>query len=96
MMNPKERELALQRMDETINRFYSAAVQIGNHPFQEFAGVMRAYQKSCQRAHKAGVDFTECSQHAERHLPMEGYEVEYLEEKLNCIFTGRIVAVQQP
>ncbi|MFZ3139150.1 hypothetical protein [Polaromonas sp.] len=95
-MNPAERDVALQRMDETIGRFYSAAVQIGNHPFIEFAGVMTAYFKSCQRAHEAGIDFTECSQHAGNPLPMEGFEVAYLNEKLDCIFGGRLKASNTP
>ena len=92
MMTPEERELALRRMNETVDRFYGAAVQIGNHPVVEFAGVMTAYVKSCQRAHDAGVDFSECNRHAGRELPMEGVEVDYLVEKLDCIFGGRITA----
>jgi plasmid replication initiation protein len=93
-MNHAERELALQRMGEAISRFYSSAVQIGNHPFIEFAGVMTAYKKTCERAHEAGIDFSECNRHAGRPLPMEGFEVAYLSEKLDCIFDGRIVAVE--
>lgn len=96
VMTPAERDVALQRMDEAINRFYSAAVQIGNHPFIEFAGVMTAYLKSCQRAHDAGIDFTECSQHTGNPLPMEGFEVAYLNEKLDCIFDGRLKASNIP
>ena len=83
MMTPTERDFALKRMNDAVDRFYSAAVQIGNHPFIEFAGVMTAYVKSCQRAHDAGVDFTECNQHAGRELPMESFEVDYLAEKLD-------------
>lgn len=94
MMPPTERELALKRMDEAVSRFYGAAVQIGNHPFIEFAGVMTAYVKTCRRAHEAGIDFTECNRHAGRPLPMESFEVDYLNEKLDCIFDGRIVAVE--
>ena len=91
-MTPEERDVALKRMDETIQRFYSSAVQIGNHPFIEFAGVMTAYLKSCRRAHDAGIDFTECNRHAGSPLPMEQFEVSYLNEKLDCIFDGRITA----
>jgi plasmid replication initiation protein len=94
MMNSSERKVALQRMDETIRRFYSAAVQIGNHPFIEFAGVMQAYLKTCQRAHEEGIDFTECNRHAGQPLPMEGFEITYLNEKLACIFDGRIIAAE--
>lgn len=92
MMNQAERERALQQMNQVVNRFYCAAVQIGNHPFVEFAGVMAAYVKSCERAHEAGVDFTECNGHAGQELPMESVEVSYLAEKLDCIFGGRVSA----
>ena len=92
MMNFSEREVALQRMDETIKRFYSSAVQIHCHPFIEFAGVMTAYLKSAQRAHESGIDFTECNRHSGNPLPMEGFEISYLNEKLDCIFDGRISA----
>lgn len=91
-MTPAEREIALTRMEEAIKRFYASAVQIGNHPFVEFAGVMTAYLKSCQRAHEAGIDFTGCNRHAGNPLPMELFEVLYLNEKLDCIFDGRITA----
>ena len=93
-MTPSERDVALRRMDETIKRFYSSAIQIGNHPFVEFAGVMTAYLKSCQRAHLAGIDFTECNQHSGNQLPMEAFEISYLNEKLDCIFDGRILVIE--
>ena len=93
MMTPDEREFALKQMDQVVSGFYGAAIRIGNHPFIEFAGVMTAYVKSCQRAHDAGIDFTECNRHAGLELPMEVFEVNYLAEKLDCIFGGRIQAV---
>lgn len=96
-MNEREREVALRRMDLAVKRFYGEAVQIGNHPFIEFAGVMVAYLNSCQRAHAAGIDFSMCNGHSGVHLPMESYEVNYLVEKLSCIFNGRVhAAVDEP
>lgn len=92
MMLPSERDLALEQMDEAIRRFYLSAVKIGNHPFIEFAGVMQSYLNSCRRAHAAGIDFTQCNRHAGTELPMHDFEVDYLNEKLDCIFAGRIVA----
>jgi hypothetical protein len=96
MMTPQERDEALAAMDQAITQFYRAAAHIGNHPFIEFAGVMTAYAKSCERAHRAGIDFTQCSRHAGSQLPMEAVEVDYLNEKLGCIFGGRIVAREDP
>ena len=56
------------------------------------ASVMTAYLKSCRRAHDQGIDFTECNRHAASALPMEAFEVDYLVEKFDCIFGGRITA----
>ncbi len=95
MMDANERETALQRMDRAVSRFYSEATQIGVHPFIEFAGVMAAYAKSCRRAHEAGVDFSECNRHSGRLLPVEEFELDYLNEKLECIFTGQLVMATQ-
>jgi len=92
MMTFSEREHALHKMEQTVDRFYGAAVNIGNHPFIEFAGVMTAYVKSCRNAHEQGIDFSECNRHVGSALPMEGFEVDYLNEKLDCIFGGRISA----
>lgn len=96
MMSHEERERALVEMDQLVNAFYARAVMIGNHPFLEFAGVMRAYVKSCERAHADGIDFSECSGHSGEHLPIESIEITYLREKLGCIFGGRITATYAP
>jgi hypothetical protein len=92
MMPPSERVTALEQMNHAIKRFYASAVHIGNHPFVEFTGVMQAYLDACRRAHAAGIDFTECNRHLGVELPMHAFEVDYLNEKLDCIFAGRIVA----
>ena len=47
-----------------IDRFYTSAVRIGNHPFQEFAAVMQSLRPvvpSRECANAQGIDFTECS-----------------------------------
>jgi len=95
MMAPEERENALKKMNDAANAFYENAVRIGNHPFIEFAGVMQSYIKSCERAHAEGIDFTECNRHSGNPLPIESFEITYLNEKLNCIFDGRITAHDQ-
>lgn len=91
-VNVDERIQALAGMDQLVNAFYAHAQRLNVHPFLEFAGVMRAYVKSCERAHADGIDFSECNAHAGQELPMESFEVRYLNEKLNCIFGGRIEA----
>ena len=92
MMSSEERVIALKKMNDAVNSFYHDATKIGNHPFIEICGVMEAYVKSCERAHAAGIDFTECNRHSGNPLPMETFEIDYLNEKLTCIFDGRILA----
>lgn len=94
MMNASEREVALGKMEAAVKRFYHDAIQIGNHPFIEFCGVMTAYVNSCRIAHEKGIDFSECNVHSGTELPMMGFEVAYLNEKLGCIFGGRIQALR--
>lgn len=89
--NASERQAMLDKMRSASNLFYSQATQIGNHPFIEFTGLMNEYIKICQRAHEQGLDFTQCNKHAGEHLPMKSFEVDYINEKLECIFTGRSV-----
>jgi hypothetical protein len=86
-----ERETALAKMQDASNAFYAQAVGIGVHPFIEFTGLMNEYIKACKQAHEAGVDFSECNTHSGHHLPMEPFMVDYINEKLECIFTGRSV-----
>lgn len=91
MMTPDERQTALTGMRLASAAFYRAAVQIGNHPFIEFAGLMNEYIKACEAAHKQGIDFSECNTHSGQNLPMAPFMVNYVNEKLECIFTGRSV-----
>ena len=90
-MNKDERAVSLHRMHAASKAFYMAAVHTGCHPFIEFTGLMNEYIKVCERAHKEGLDFTNCNKHSGHHLPMKSFEVAYVNEKLECIFTGRSV-----
>ena len=93
MMNNSEREKALEQMVRTSSAFYASAVAIGNHPFIEFCGLMNEYIKACRNAHNYGIDFSECNTHSGKELPLESFEIDYINEKLNCIFTGRVRAL---
>ncbi|WP_028604490.1 hypothetical protein [Ottowia thiooxydans] len=87
-MNAHEREQALLEMRRTADAFYRSAVKIGNHPFIEFAGLMNEYIAACQLAHKDGVDFSECNVHNGKNLPLKPFMSDYINEKLECIFSG--------
>ena len=91
MLTSTERTEALRQMEAASKAFYAAAVQIRVHPFIEFCGLMNEYIKVCREAHQLGIDFTECSTHTGQDLPMPPHSVDYVNEKLECIFTGRSV-----
>lgn len=90
VMNPEERELALKVMQATSDKFYATAVRIGNHPFIEFTGLLNEYIKACRNAHAQGIDFTDCSAHSGIELPLREFEINYINEKLECIYGGRV------
>lgn len=93
-MNAHEREQALLEMRRTADAFYRGAVKIGNHPFIEFAGLMNEYIAACQLAHNDGVDFSECNVHNGKTLPLKPFMSDYINEKLECIFSGaKVMAI---
>lgn len=90
-MDHTERLAAIAAMHAASSAFYAAAVKIGNHPFIEFTGLMNEYIQACIDADKHGLDFSNCNAHSGHELPLSDYRVKYINEKLECIFTGRSV-----
>lgn len=84
-------DAVLQQMRIVSRGFYAQAIAIGNHPFIEFTGLMNQYIRACEQAAAAGIDFTQCNTHSGQDLPLLGHQVDYINEKLECIFTGRSV-----
>ena len=78
----------IEQMKALSDMFYLNVTHIGNHPFIEFTGLMNEYIKVCANALEAGIDFSECNTHKSFKLPMEPFEKAYINEKLECIFTG--------
>lgn len=95
MMTPVQREIALEQMQQLSNAFYASAQKIGVHPFLEVTGLMNEYIKAAREAHKAGIDFTDCNVHTGQDLPLEPHNVDYINEKLECMFTGRVKLAQR-
>lgn len=89
-------QLTQQRVDElnqleqdmylVASWFYNKAVHLQNHTFIEFCGLMTEYIKICDNTLKSGLDYTQCSIHTGQALVMEPYHLNYLNEKLECIF----------
>ena len=84
-------EATIAAMQTAANAFYADAVRIGNHPFIEFAGLMNEYINACRQAADSDIDFTRCNTHTGQHLPLHPHQVDYINQKLECIFTGRSV-----
>lgn len=91
VMSPAERITALAKMKASAANFYASAVGIGVHPFIEFAGLMNEYIKACENANRNGLDFSQFNTHTGMALPLAEHEIDYINEKLDCIFTGRIL-----
>lgn len=81
-----ERAGMLDKMQAVANAFYPAACQTGCHAFIEFCGLMNEYIKVCSNTSAEGVDFTEANDHIGVALVMKPHNVEYLAEKLRCIY----------
>ena len=96
MMSAQDRVIAISQMQAASAVFYAQAVRIGNHPFIEFCGLMNEYIKACELAHNADIDFSDCSVHTGQQLPMRSYMVDYVNQKLECIFSGRIALNRTP
>lgn len=76
-----------KRMQTVSNAFYYSAINVGNHAFIEFCGLMNEYIKVCEHTLEAGEDFTATTAHGQGiALRMEDFHRRYLAEKLGCIF----------
>lgn len=82
----EELQEILAKMRKTNSEFYQSAIRTGCHPFIEFCGVMKTYIDICQRAYENNFNFTQANTHSGVALPIMGYEMAYLAEKLDCIF----------
>lgn len=73
-------------MRETTHAIYPMLVACNVHPFIEFCGLMSKYVDLCREAAQKGVQFPFASEHSGMPLPAEDHDMEYLAEKLRCIF----------
>lgn len=84
-------EKQLQEMQAAADAFYAAAIKIGVHPWIEWTGLLNEYIKVCREAHRSGIDFANCNKHMGVLLPMRGHQLDYINEKLECIFSGQVM-----
>lgn len=86
MYSPEELAPMIPKMEKVRTAFYSAAIQIGNHAFIEFCGLMGEYVKICQQTLDKGEDFTVANNHSGQSLVVHDFNINYLAEKFECIF----------
>ncbi|MEG4964652.1 MULTISPECIES: hypothetical protein [unclassified Microcoleus] len=96
--SPQTPEEILQAMTIVANNYYREAIATNCHTFIEFTGLMNEYIKICERNLKQrGVDFTKTSVHCpgEPKLQIEVWELDYINDKLRCIFPNlKLVEVE--
>ena len=87
---PKTPEESLLAMQGIVNAFYRAAVFTNCHAFLEFAGIMEEFLKVCRHNLERGIDFRDCHEHSGIELHLEPWHLNYINQKLRCIFGGRL------
>lgn len=92
-MTPED---SLVKMREASDQFYVAATKVQCHAFIEFTGLMNEYIKVCEANLKRGTDFRELNVHGEGQLHIEPYQLNYIRDKLNCIFQGALKVKRFP
>jgi hypothetical protein len=86
-------EESLKLMRKAVSQFYTAAVMTQAHAFIEFTGLMTEYIKVCEKYQQDNPreDFRKLNQHTGQALKLEHYHVDYILEKLTCIYQEEIV-----
>ena len=90
-----EHARAVHAVNQASQQFYWVCFAAGvggcAHAFMEFNGLMQAYCQILEKAVRAGLDPQQLNVHSGKPLPVDGHEIEYLAEKLDCIF-GPVLA----
>jgi hypothetical protein len=81
-----DRKDVLAAMTAASNVFYAIAVRAGCHAFVEFNGLMTEYIKLCEQAEQRGEDWTLANIHNNNHLKIPAHSLNYINEKLECIY----------
>lgn len=89
-LNNVELQLLTERMRRVVENvywlFHYEGMGTWVHAFIEFNGLLSKYVDICRRCALEGIDFTQFNTHTAQALPVEVHDMEYLGEKLRCIF----------
>lgn len=96
-MTPAQKaQKTLAEMQRASGAFYVAARETSCHAFIEFTGLMNEFIKVCGDASARGDhSWLDANTHSDRPLQMEGHQVAYLAEKLDCIYGATLRANPQ-
>jgi len=78
----------LDKMWQAAEQFSQAAANTNCHAFIEFTGLLREYCKVCEENLARGIDFRELNGPPSQRMEIQPHEIDYFNEKLNCIFQG--------
>lgn len=78
--------------DRVYWMFFRTGMGAKVHAYVEFCGLLSKYTEICARAALAGVDFAFANAHGRTPFPVEVHDMQYLGEKLQCIFGPMIAA----
>jgi hypothetical protein len=95
MYTKEEQASQIEQMKYVTSLWYYQAIRIMPqcHAFVEHMGLINEFVKVCQKTYEAGkVDFNDTNQHSSELLVMKDYNVEYLAEKLGCIYGPTLAA----
>lgn len=79
-----------RKMDAVVEKIYPMMTSCEVHPFVEFNGLMREYVVICRILARSGVAFPFASNHGTMAVEVPDYTIEYMAEKLGCIFAPMI------
>jgi hypothetical protein len=83
----EERKQKLEEMNRLTTLFYAGAVKIGVHSFIEFTGLMNEYISACRTMEAAGDgSWDHANTHSDSPMTLKPYHIQYLTEKLDCIY----------
>lgn len=91
--SPEELRVMIDDMKNVSNVFYQLAMRTHCHPLIEFTGLINEYIKICEKTLKAGRDFSAANTHTGGSLVFDVHNLNYLMEKLECIYGPSITAL---
>lgn len=87
-LTPKQ---SLAKMRAASDQFYSLAANTQCHAYLEFTGILNEYIKICEENLVRGIDFREENIHkGNSQMVIKDYQIDYMNEKLECIFQGLV------